>query len=136
MTRALRLLGIGQAQEHVVPVDDQGRMCAELLEDALRAADTPTIVCAQVGEVNTGACDDLETVVAAAHARDAWVDVDGAFGLWAAASPGFSHLVRGHAGADSWATDGHKWLNVPYDCGIAICAHPEMHSAAMEYAAP
>jgi len=136
LTRALRLLGIGQAQEHVVPVDDQGRMRAELLEDSLGAADTPTIVCAQVGEVNTGACDDLETVVAAAHARDAWVHVDGAFGLWAAASPGFSHLVRGHAGADSWATDGHKWLNVPYDCGIAICAHPEMHAAAMEYAAP
>ena len=66
----------------------------------------------------------------------AWVHVDGAFGLWAAASPRLAHLVTGHAAADSWATDAHKWLNVPYDCGIAICAHPAMHAAAMEYAAP
>jgi glutamate/tyrosine decarboxylase-like PLP-dependent enzyme len=134
--RALRLLGIGRAQEHVIPADDQGRMRVELLEDALPADGTPTIVCPLAGEVNTGAVDDLETIVAVAHAHDAWVHVDGAFGLWAAASPRLAHLVRGHAGADSWATDAHKWLNVPYDCGIAICAHPAMHSAAMEYAAP
>ena len=99
-------------------------------------AGQPLIVCAQAGEVNTGAFDDLETIVAVSHAHGAWVHVDGAFGLWAAASPRLAHLVRGHAAADSWATDAHKWLNVPYDCGIAICAHPAMHAAAMEYAAP
>jgi glutamate/tyrosine decarboxylase-like PLP-dependent enzyme len=136
LTRALRLLGIGRAQEQVVPVDDQGRMRAELLADALASETSPTIVCAQAGEVNTGAFDDLERIVAVAHDHGAWVHVDGAFGLWAAASPRFAHLARGHAGADSWATDAHKWLNVPYDCGIAICAHPAMHAAAMEYAAP
>lgn len=137
LTRALRLLGIGRAQEHVVPVDGQGRMRAELLPEALDGATgTPTIVCAQVGEVNTGACDDVEAIVATAHAVGAWVHVDGAFGLWAAASPRLARHVQGHAGADSWATDAHKWLNVPYDCGIALCAHPEMHAAAMEYAAP
>jgi glutamate/tyrosine decarboxylase-like PLP-dependent enzyme len=110
-------------------------MRTELLEDAL-TGDGPAIVCGQAGEVNTGSFDDLETITAIAHERDAWVHVDGAFGLWAAASPRLAHLVRGHAGADSWATDAHKWLNVPYDCGIAICAHPDMHAAAMEYAAP
>ena len=136
LIRALRLLGIGREQEHVVPADDQGRMRVELLEEALSAGETPTIVCPLAGEVNTGAVDDLETIVAVAHAHGAWVHVDGAFGLWAAASPRLAHLVRGHAGADSWATDAHKWLNVPYDCGIAICAHPPMHAAAMEYAAP
>ena len=119
-----------------MPVDDQGRMRADLLPEAFGRDDRPTIVCAQAGEVNTGAFDDLETIVATAHAHDAWVHVDGAFGLWAAASPHLAHLTRGHAGADSWATDAHKWLNVPYDCGIAICAHPAMHAAAMEYAAP
>jgi glutamate/tyrosine decarboxylase-like PLP-dependent enzyme len=111
-------------------------MRAELLEAALADVDGPTIVCAQAGEVNTGAFDDVETIVAVAHAQGAWVHVDGAFGLWAAASPKLAHLVQGHAAADSWATDAHKWLNVPYDCGIAICAHPAMHAAAMEYAAP
>ncbi len=136
LTRALRLLGIGRAQELVVPVDDQGRMRAELLEGVLADAERPLIVCAQAGEVNTGAFDELETIVALSHAHDAWVHVDGAFGLWAAASPKLAHLVHGHAAADSWATDAHKWLNVPYDCGIAICAHPQMHAAAMEYAAP
>jgi glutamate/tyrosine decarboxylase-like PLP-dependent enzyme len=136
LTRALRLLGIGRAQEQVVAVDDQGRMRADLLAGILADGEGPTIVCGQAGEVNTGSCDDLETIVATAHDHGAWVHVDGAFGLWAAVSPRLAHLVRGHAGADSWATDAHKWLNVPYDCGIAICAHPEMHEAAMEYAAP
>jgi glutamate/tyrosine decarboxylase-like PLP-dependent enzyme len=136
LTRALRLLGIGRAQEHVVPVDGQGRMRAEVLAGALAGLEGPTIVCGQAGEVNTGSFDDLETIVSVAHEHGAWVHVDGAFGLWAAASPRLAHLLHGHAGADSWATDGHKWLNVPYDCGIAICAHPEMHAAAMEYAAP
>ncbi len=135
LTRALRLLGIGSAQEVVLPVDDQGRMVVTFLEDAL-ADDAPTIVCAQAGEVNTGAFDDLRSIVDLARGRDAWVHVDGAFGLWAATSPRLAHLAAGHAGADSWATDAHKWLNVPYDCGIALCAHPDAHASAMEYAAP
>jgi glutamate/tyrosine decarboxylase-like PLP-dependent enzyme len=136
LTRALQLLGIGAEQEVVVPVDDQGRMRVELLADILAGDDAPTIVCLQAGEVNTGTFDDLATGIAVAHDVGAWVHVDGAFGLWAATSPGLAHLVAGHADADSWATDAHKWLNVPYDCGIAICAHPLMHGAAMEYAAP
>jgi len=94
-------------------------------------AEGPTIVCAQAGNVNTGAVDDLEAVTAAAAATGAWVHVDGAFGLWAAAAPARRHLVAGAGRADSWATDGHKWLNVPYDSGIVACAHPESHRAAM-----
>jgi glutamate/tyrosine decarboxylase-like PLP-dependent enzyme len=133
--RALRLLGIGRAQEVVVPADEQGRMQVDALSEAL-GHDGPTIVCAQAGEVNTGAFDDLDALVPLAHAHDAWVHIDGAFGLWAAATPTLAHLVSGHASADSWATDAHKWLNVPYDCGIALCAHPRVHAAAMEYAAP
>jgi glutamate/tyrosine decarboxylase-like PLP-dependent enzyme len=105
------------------------------LEGALEPG-VPTIVCAQAGEVNTGAFDDLARVIDIAAPRRAWVHVDGAFGLWAAATPRLRHLVEGHHRADSWATDAHKWLNVPYDCGIAICAHPDVHAAAMEYAAP
>ncbi|HJU46483.1 MAG TPA: pyridoxal-dependent decarboxylase, partial [Gaiellaceae bacterium] len=115
--------------------DTQGRMRTEELP-AVLADGVPTIVCAQAGEVNTGAVDDLEAAADASAAAGAWLHVDGAFGLWAAASTTLAPLVRGHARADSWATDGHKWLNVPYDCGIALCAHPEAHAAAMEYAAP
>lgn len=135
LTRALRLLGLGAAQEAVVPVDDQGRLrVAEL--PALLDASVPTIVCAQAGEVNTGSFDDLDAVADAIAGTGAWLHVDGAFGLWAAATPSLAHLAKGHERADSWATDGHKWLNVPYDCGIALCAHPADHAAAMEYAAP
>ncbi|HEX6725153.1 MAG TPA: aminotransferase class V-fold PLP-dependent enzyme [Gaiella sp.] len=133
--RALRLLGIGESQEVVLPADSQGRMETDQLASALDGS-TPTIVCAQAGEVNTGAFDDLGAIVELAGAAGAWVHVDGAFGLWAAASPKLAHLVAGHERADSWATDGHKWLNVPFDCGIAMCAHPDDHEAAMEYAAP
>ena len=133
--RALRLLGIGESQEVVLPADSEGRMTTEQLEAALDAS-TPTIVCAQAGEVNTGAFDDLEAIVELAARAGAWVHVDGAFGLWAAASPALAHLVAGYERADSWATDGHKWLNVPFDCGIALCAHRNDHEAAMEYAAP
>jgi glutamate/tyrosine decarboxylase-like PLP-dependent enzyme len=110
-------------------------MDVSALRDALEGG-VPTVVCAQAGEVNTGAFDDLPAIVDAAHGVDAWVHVDGAFGLWAAATPSLAHLVVGHERADSWATDAHKWLNVPYDCGIAVCAHPTDHEAAMEYAAP
>jgi glutamate/tyrosine decarboxylase-like PLP-dependent enzyme len=124
--RALRLLGIGSASLDVVPADDQGRMRAEALE----LDDRPTIVCAQAGNVNSGAFDPLAELADATRGR-AWLHVDGAFGLWAAASPRFRHLVAGVELADSWATDAHKWLNVPYDCGLAFCAHPESHFAAM-----
>ena len=133
--RALRLLGIGESQEVVLPADSEGRMATEQLGAALDGS-TPTIVCAQAGEVNTGAFDDLEAIVELAARAGAWVHVDGAFGLWAAASPALAHLVAGYQRADSWATDGHKWLNVPFDCGIALCAHRDDHEAAMEYAAP
>ena len=135
VTRALRLLGIGRAQEVVVPTDREGRIVVSELAPALDPS-IPTIVCAQAGEVNTGAFDDLSAIVELAATAKAWVHVDGAFGLWAATSPSLSHLLRGHERADSWATDAHKWLNVPYDCGIAICAHPADHEAALEYAAP
>jgi len=127
--RALRFLGIGSAQLDVVPADEQGRLRAELLPD-LRGRE-PTIVCTQAGNVNSGAFDPLEEIAAAAAAAGAWLHVDGAFGLWAAATPVHRHLVAGVERADSWALDAHKLLNVPYDSGIAFCAHPESHRAAM-----
>ncbi len=97
----------------------------------MRRGDGPTIVCAQLGNVNTGSCDDVTAVADAVEGTGAWLHVDGAFGLWAAASPRFRHLAAGAERADSWATDAHKWLNVPYDSGIAFCADPEAHRAAM-----
>jgi glutamate/tyrosine decarboxylase-like PLP-dependent enzyme len=129
--RALRLLGIGSSSLVVVPADDQGRM----LVDRLPPIDGPTIVCGQAGEVNTGAFDDLGAIADHVDGTDAWFHVDGAFGLWAAATPTLRHLVRGCQRADSWATDAHKWLNVPYDSGIAFCAHPDAHRAAMQVTA-
>jgi glutamate/tyrosine decarboxylase-like PLP-dependent enzyme len=129
--RALRFLGLGTSCVRVVPADDQGRMLVEPLRDELARADGPTIVCAQLGEVNTGACDDLNAIADATSATGAWLHVDGAFGLWAAASPAHRHLAAGVERADSWATDAHKWLNVPYDNGIAFCAHPEAHRNAL-----
>jgi glutamate/tyrosine decarboxylase-like PLP-dependent enzyme len=101
------------------------------LRDALAGIEGPAIVCAQAGEVNTGSYDPLAEIVEIVRATDAWLHVDGAFGLWVAASPSRRHLVEGVAGADSWATDGHKWLNVPYDCGLVLCAHPAAHNASM-----
>ena len=129
--RALRYLGIGAAQIEPLPADEQGRMRADLLPDALASGELPTIVCAQVGNVNTGSCDDVVAVADAVEGTGAWLHIDGAFGLWAAASPRFRHLVAGCERADSWATDAHKWLNVPYDSGIAFCADTEAHRAAM-----
>jgi glutamate/tyrosine decarboxylase-like PLP-dependent enzyme len=129
--RALRLLGIGAASLDVVPADGQGRMCVE----QLRLGAGPTIVCGQAGEVNTGAFDDLDAIADAASASGAWFHVDGAFGLWAAASPKLRGFLKGSERADSWATDGHKWLNVPYDSGLAFCAHPDAHRAAMSVTA-
>src|SRR3954468_770896 len=127
LDRALRFLGIGSAQIDVLPADDHGRMDVTLL----RLDDRPTIVCAQAGEVNTGAFDDLDGAADAVAGTGAWLHVDGAFGLWAAASPDLRHLARGVERADSWATDAHKWLNVPYDSGLAFCAHPDAHRAAI-----
>ena len=129
--RALRFLGIGTAQIESVSADEQGRMRVDLLPAALAAAEGPTIVCAQLGNVNTGSCDDVAAIADAAEETGAWLHVDGAFGLWAAASPRLRHLVAGVERADSWATDAHKWLNVPYDSGIAFCADREAHRAAM-----
>jgi glutamate/tyrosine decarboxylase-like PLP-dependent enzyme len=127
---ALRYLGLGSGRLRIVPADDQGRLRADALPEALAACQGPTIVCAQAGNVNTGAFDPLAAICAAARERGAWVHVDGAFGLWAAASPALRHLVEGVELADSWATDAHKWLNVPYDSGLAFVAHPEAYRAA------
>ena len=130
---ALKLLGFGARRVRVVDADEEGRMSARALAAALRdGGDGPAIVCAQAGNVNSGASDPFDAIAAAVRARgNAWLHIDGAFGLWAAASPSRRAEVRGHAFADSWACDGHKWLNVPYDSGIVIVAHPEAHAAAM-----
>jgi glutamate/tyrosine decarboxylase-like PLP-dependent enzyme len=125
--RALRLLGLGAPT--IVAADGQGRMLVDAVRDAL--GEGPTIVCAQAGEVNTGAFDPLPEIADACEQAGAWPHVDGAFGLWAAVAPGHRHLVEGIERADSWTTDAHKWLNVPYDSGIVLCAHPESHRAAM-----
>jgi len=129
--RALRFLGFGIANLRTVPADGQGRMRADALEDALTESSGPTIVCAQAGNVNTGAVDPLRAICAAAREAGAWVHVDGAFGMWAATSPALRYLTEGMEQADSWATDAHKWLNVPYDCGLVFCARPAAHQAAM-----
>ena len=129
--RALRLLGIGAAQIEVVAADTQGRMQPDVLGDVLARGRGPTIVCAQAGSVNTGAIDPLTEIADTVAGTGAWLHIDGAFGAWAAASPRLRSLVTGIERADSWATDAHKWLNVPYDSGIAFCAHPAAHRAAM-----
>jgi glutamate/tyrosine decarboxylase-like PLP-dependent enzyme len=129
--RAVRLLGLGTDSIVRLDTDAQGSMLPAALRDALAAADGPAIVCAQAGEVNSGAFDPLDEVCDAAAEHGAWVHVDGAFGLWAAASPALSHLAAGAGDADSWATDGHKWLNVPYDCGVVAVRDRAAHTAAM-----
>jgi glutamate/tyrosine decarboxylase-like PLP-dependent enzyme len=116
LLKALSLLGLGRERVVTVPVDGHGRM----RPDALPDLSSPTIVCIQAGNVNTGAFDPASEIVSAAHAANAWVHVDGAFGLWAAVAPNRAQLVEGVADADSWATDAHKWLNVPYDSGLAF----------------
>ena len=132
LRKALGLLGLGRSAVEIVPVDGQGRMCA----DALPALDGPTIVCIQAGNVNSGAFDPAAEICAAAHAAGAWVHVDGAFGLWAAASPSRAPLTRGFADADSWATDAHKWLNVPYDSGLAFVRDAAALRGALSISAP
>jgi glutamate/tyrosine decarboxylase-like PLP-dependent enzyme len=128
--RALRLIGLGMGSVVEIAADDQGRMRADMLQEAVPGGG-PTIICAQAGEVNTGAFDPLAEIADVAAETGAWLHVDGAFGLWAAASPRLAHLVAGAERADSWAVDGHKWLNVPYDSGIVFCARPGAHRAAM-----
>lgn len=126
---ALRYLGLGEPT--AVPSDDQGRIRVDALAAALDAVDGPCIVALQAGNLHSGAFDDFAAAIPLAHQKGAWVHVDGAFGLWAAASPAYSHLTEGVDLADSWGTDAHKTLNTPYDCGIAIVAHPRPLRAAM-----
>ena len=133
---ALRLLGLGSDTAVHVTADDQGRMDAGALDAALDTSDGPAIVCAQAGNVSTGAFDDFESIADVCAAHQAWLHVDGAFGLWAAVAPATRHLTRGVQRADSWAVDAHKWLNVPYDGAMAIVAHPDAHRAAMGLAGP
>jgi glutamate/tyrosine decarboxylase-like PLP-dependent enzyme len=129
--RALRLLGLGTANIKLLEVDDNCRLIPEALEEALRShPDGPTLLLLQAGDINIGAYDSFETLIPIAKRYSAWVHVDGAFGLWAGASPRLQHLVKGVETADSWATDGHKWLNVPFDSGFAFVAHAEAHRAS------
>lgn len=131
LLKGLGLLGFGRGRVQRVPVDAQGRMRTE----ALPPVDGPTLVCAQAGNVNTGASDPLDALADALHGTGAWLHVDGAFGLWAAASPRLRAQVAGLARADSWATDAHKWLNVPYDCGVVLLRDTAALQAAMSVSA-
>jgi glutamate/tyrosine decarboxylase-like PLP-dependent enzyme len=129
--KALQLLGLGRSRLIKVPADNQGRMKA----DSLPQLDKHTVVCIQAGNVNTGAFDPAKKICSRAHQAGAWVHVDGAFGLWAAVSPAYARLIEGVADADSWAIDCHKWLNVPYDSGMALVRDPEPLRAAMTVSA-
>ncbi len=131
LLKALSLLGLGRSRLTRVPADTQGRM----RPDALPPLDNRTVVCVQAGNVNTGAFDPAGEVRSRAHEAGAWVHVDGAFGLWAAVSPHYAHLLNGADAADSWAIDCHKWLNVPYDSGIAVVREPEHLRTAMSLSA-
>lgn len=131
LLKSLGMLGLGRDRVVRVPVDGQGRMRA----DALPHLDEHTIVCLQAGNVNTGAFDPAAAICPEARASGAWIHVDGAFGLWAAASPSYRHLVHGFELADSWATDAHKWPNIGYDCGLAMVREPEILRAAMSMSA-
>ncbi len=136
IARSVRLLGMGTSCAIDLPLDGDGQLSPAKLERELSANSAqPTIVLLQAGEINTGVYDDFAELIPIAKQQGAWVHVDGAFGLWAAASPKLRHLLRGVEQADSWATDGHKWLNVPYDCGYAIVADAEAHRAAMSQSA-
>ncbi|MBV8971598.1 MAG: aspartate aminotransferase family protein [Sphingomonadaceae bacterium] len=129
--RALRLLGFGNCSLVALAVGDDGRVAPDTLAAALAAAPGPVIVSLAAGDLNTGACDDFAALVPLAKAAGAWVHVDGAFGLWARASARHREAVAGIELADSWASDAHKWLNTPYDCGLAFVADPVAHRAAM-----
>jgi glutamate/tyrosine decarboxylase-like PLP-dependent enzyme len=129
---SLQMLGLGRDRVHRVEADEQGRMRPDALREVLARIDGPTLICAQAGNVNTGAFDPLDEIVPIVRERpNAWLHVDGAFGLWAAAVPELRDRVAGLAGADSWTTDAHKWLNVPYDSGIVIVRDAAAHHASM-----
>ena len=130
--KAVSLLGIGCKNIVRVPVDDQGRMRV----DCIRRTSGPSILCIQAGNVNTGAFDPAEEICQKVRGAGTWVHVDGAFGLWAAAAPNRRHLTKGIADADSWATDAHKWLNVPYDSGLAFVRDRKSLEAAMTTRVP
>ena len=121
---SLQLIGFGRKRVITIATDDQGRMLPRALEAAIAGLTGPKIIIAQAGQINTGAFDPFAEIVAIGKAHDAWVHVDGAFGLWARATPRLKHLTRGIEGCDSWVTDGHKWLQAPYDCGFAIVETP------------
>ncbi len=127
LVKSLGLLGLGRSRVQRVPVDGQGRMRAT----AIPSMKGPTIVCAQAGNVNTGSFDPLDEICERAHEAGAWVHIDAAFGLWAAVAPSRKYLAKGIGEGDSWGTDAHKWLNVPYDCGFAFVRHREALRAAM-----
>jgi glutamate/tyrosine decarboxylase-like PLP-dependent enzyme len=128
------LLGIGSDNIQPLPLDEHNGMDVDALRAALRQeADRPTIVVLQAGELNTGSFDRFSDLIPIAHASGAWVHIDGAFGLWAAASPKYRHFMKDAALADSWSTDGHKWLNVPYDSGYAFVADADAHHASMTH---
>jgi glutamate/tyrosine decarboxylase-like PLP-dependent enzyme len=133
LLKALGMLGLGRKRLTTIPVDAQGRMRADALP--VLSKSEPTIICIQAGNVNTGAFDPASEACAVAREAGAWVHVDGAFGLWAAAAPSRAHLAAGFAEADSWATDAHKWLNVPYDSGLAFVRRAESLRAAMSISA-
>jgi len=132
--RAVRMLGLGEKHITGLPVDADGRLREDALVEALESSPSqPTIVILQAGDLNMGAFDDFAKLITIAKKHGAWVHIDGAFGLWCAASPRLRHLLNGVDGADSWTTDGHKWLNVPYDCGYAFVADPEAHRASLSH---
>ncbi len=136
IARTVRLLGIGNDNVVDIPVNEQGHLVSEALLRGLQEhAGEPTIVLLQAGDINTGVFEPFEELIPIAHEHGAWVHIDGAFGLWAAASPKYEHLLNGVEQADSWAVDGHKWLNVPYDCGYAFVTDSRAHQAAMSHRA-
>ncbi len=136
IARTVRLLGIGNDSVIDIPVNNQEHLDPEALRQELQAhQDRPTIVLLQAGDINTGVFEPFSELIPIAHEYGAWVHIDGAFGLWAAASPKYKHLLKGVEQADSWAVDGHKWLNVPYDCGYAFIRDSKAHQAAMSHRA-
>ena len=134
--RAIRLLGFGDESLHALTTNESGPLVPDALEQALKQhAGSPALVLLQAGDVNTGGFDDFEALIPIARKYNAWVHVDAAFGLYVAASPKYKQWLRGVEKADSWATDGHKWLNVPYDCGYSFVAHPDAHRRSLSYQA-
>jgi glutamate/tyrosine decarboxylase-like PLP-dependent enzyme len=132
--RAIRMLGLGEKHITALPTDAEGRLSEDALTEALKTSPSqPTILVLQAGDLNIGAFDDFANLIPIAKKHGAWVHVDGAFGLWCAATPRLRHLLNGAEAADSWTTDGHKWLNVPFDCGYAFVADPEAHRASLSH---